>query len=67
MFSNPFINTLPHINNTNDFNVDFLITISNMQEQVVYEKKNIDQSEIELLDLEEGLYMLKFSIKTINI
>jgi len=64
VFPNPFMNTLTI--NTPDPLIQFSITIIDMQGRIVYERRNISQSEIDLSGLAEGMYVLRFSSEIIN-
>jgi len=62
---NPFINTLT-IKNSDEPTVLFSIKIIDMQGRIVYERENINQSEINLSGLEDGIYLLNYSSVNTN-
>lgn len=65
VFPNPFMNTLS-IQGSKP-SILFSITIIDMQGKVVFEKKNINQSDkIDLSGLESGTYVIKYSSENIN-
>ena len=64
VFPNPFMNTLSVV--VPDPTIQFSVTIIDMQGKIVYERKNIYQSDLDLSDLKEGMYVLRFSSEIIN-
>lgn len=65
VFPNPFMNTLSI--KGSEPSILFSITIIDMQGKVVFERKNINQSDkIDLSGLEAGTYVIKYSSENIN-
>jgi hypothetical protein len=64
VFPNPFINKLSV--KPPDPSIKFSVTIIDMQGRIVYERENINQSDLDLSGLEEGMYILRFNSSIIN-
>jgi len=65
VYPNPFMNTLK-INATDNPADLFSVTIFDIQGRIVYERKNINVSEVDLSGLDDGMYVLRFSSENIN-